>query len=252
MSSLQIIILAIAGFAAGTVNAVAGGGSFFTFAALVFGGLSTLSANATSAVALTPANLASVAGYRHEIRAHWREMLPFMGIGFVGAAAGTMILVTIGDEGFRPTVPWLLLFATVLFALSQRINQAIAPLAASGGGRVKLSGFLLMAVVAVYGGFFGAGMGIMMLAALAIIESGNFHKSNAIKNLVAFVIQVVSASLLIASGLVQWLPALITMAASIAGGYIGVTIARRVPEKTIRATVVLIGTALTVIFFLRG
>jgi uncharacterized membrane protein YfcA len=248
---IQILLLVLAGFAAGTVNAVAGGGSFFTFAALVFAGLPTLDANATSAVALTPANFASVVGYRAEVRKHFREMLPFMALGTVGAALGAWLLIAIGDNGFRPTVPWLLLLATALFAASVQINRLIAPFATASTTAARVLAFLLIAVVTVYGGFFGAGMGIMMLAALAIIESGDFHKSNAIKNVVAFLVQVVSSGLLIAGGLVQWPHAFITMAASIAGGYLGVNIARRVPERIIRAIVVALGAALTLIFFLR-
>ncbi len=251
MTSLQILLLVLAGFAAGTVNAVAGGGSFFTFAALVFGGLPALDANATSAVALTPSNVAIVVGYRAELRKYFREMLPFLVLGAIGAAVGAWLLIAIGDEGFRPTVPWLLLVATVLFALSTRINRLIAPFAASSTVAARFAALLSMAIVSVYGGFFGAGMGIMMLAALAIIESGDFHKSNAIKNVVAFVVQVVSAGLLIAGGLIHWPHAFITMAASIAGGYLGVGIARRVPELIIRAVVVTVGAALTVVFFLR-
>lgn len=251
MTSLQIILLVLAGFAAGTVNAVAGGGSFFTFAALAFGGLPALDANATSAVALTPSNVAIVVGYRAELRKYFREMLPFLVLGAIGAAVGAWLLIAIGDEGFRPTVPWLLLVATVLFALSTRINRLIAPFAASSTVAARFAALLLMAIVSVYGGFFGAGMGIMMLAALAIIESGDFHKSNAIKNVVAFLVQVVSAGLLIAGGLIHWPQAFITMAASVAGGYLGVGIARRVPEHIIRAVVVTVGAALTVVFFLR-
>jgi uncharacterized membrane protein YfcA len=251
VTSLQILLLVLAGFAAGTVNAVAGGGSFFTFAALVFGGLPALDANATSAVALTPSNVAIVVGYRAELRKYFREMLPFLVLGAIGAAVGAWLLIAIGDEGFRPTVPWLLLVATVLFALSTRINRLIAPFAASSTVAARFAALLSMAIVSVYGGFFGAGMGIMMLAALASIESGDFHKSNAIKNVVAFVVQVVSAGLLIAGGLIHWPHAFITMAASIAGGYLGVGIARRVPEHIIRAVVVTVGAALTVVFFLR-
>jgi uncharacterized membrane protein YfcA len=248
---LQILLIVFAGFAAGMVNAVAGGGSFFTFAALVYGGLPTLDANATSAVALTPSNAAIVLGYRAEVRKYFREMLPFLALGTLGAAFGAWLLIAIGDDGFRPTVPWLLLVATVLFALSAQINRLIAPLAASSTAAARSFAFALMAIVAIYGGFFGAGMGIMMLAALAIIESGDFHKSNAIKNAVAFLVQTVSAGLLIAGGLIHWPHALITMAASIAGGYLGVGIARRVPETIIRAVVVTVGAALTLVFFLR-
>jgi uncharacterized membrane protein YfcA len=248
---LEILLIALAGFAAGMVNAVAGGGSFFTFAALVFGGLPTLDANATSAVALTPSNIAIVAGYRDEVRKHFREMLPLLLLGAIGAALGAWLLIAIGDKGFRPTVPWLLLAATVLFAFSAQINRLIAPLAASGGTAMRVFAFALMAIVTVYGGFFGAGMGIMMLAALAIIESGDFHKSNAIKNAVACVVQIVSSALLVAGGLIHWPQAFITMAASVAGGYLGVGIARRVPVQIIRAVVVAVGAALTVVFFLR-
>jgi uncharacterized protein len=248
---LQILLLALAGFAAGMVNAVAGGGSFFTFAALVFSGLPTLDANATSAVALTPSNVAIVAGYRAEVRKYFREMLPFLVLGTVGAAIGAWLLIVIGDAGFRPTVPWLLLAATVLFAFSAQINRLIAPLAASGTVGMRVFAYVLIAIVTIYGGFFGAGMGIMMLAALAILESGDFHKSNAIKNTVAFLVQVVSSALLIAGGLIHWPHAIVTMAASVAGGYLGVGIARRVPEHIIRAVVVTVGAALTVVFFLR-
>jgi uncharacterized membrane protein YfcA len=248
---LEILLLILAGFAAGMVNAVAGGGSFFTFAALVFGGLPTLEANATSAVALTPSNFAIVAGYRAEVRRYFREMLPFLALGAIGAAVGAWLLIAIGDAGFRPTVPWLLLAATVLFAFSAQINRLVAPLAVSGGIAMRVFAFVLMAIVTVYGGFFGAGMGIMMLAALAILESGDFHKSNAIKNAVACLVQIVSSALLVAGGLIHWPHAFITMVASIAGGYLGVGIARRVPERIIRAVVVTVGAALTVLFFLR-
>lgn len=251
MTLLQIVLLALAGFAAGMVNAVAGGGSFFTFAALVFAGLPTLDANATSAVALTPSNVAIVAGYRAEVRKYFREMLPLLVLGTIGAALGAWLLIAIGDAGFRPTVPWLLLAATLLFACSARINRLIAPLAATGGFGMRLFAFVLMALVTVYGGFFGAGMGIMMLAALAIIEGGDFHKSNATKNAVACVVQIVSSALLTAGGLIHWPSAFVTMIASIAGGYLGVGIARRVPDRIIRAVVVAAGAALTVVFFLR-
>ena len=251
MTSLQILLLVLSGFAAGAVNAFAGGGTFFTFAALVFAGLPTLDANATSAVALTPANLGGVAGYRDEVRRYARELLPIVVISLVGAAFGAWLLISIGDEGFRPTVPWLLLFATVLFALAPRINGIIAPLAKSGGVAWRIGAYLVITLVAIYSGFFGAGAGIMMLAALAIVEGGDFHKSNAIKNVVAFLAQIVSSVMLIAGGLVHWRAAVIVMMASVAGTYVGVLAARRAPLKVIRAVVVTAGAALSAVFFLR-
>lgn len=252
MTLFQIVVLAVAGFAAGTVNAVAGGGTFLTFAALVACGLPTLDANATSAVALTPSNLSSVAAYRSEVRSYFREMIPFAIIGLIGGGAGALLLIWIGDGGFRPLVPWLLLLATLLFAFSNQIRTFVEPWSRGQHAGARIVAYVLMMVVAIYGGFFGAGTGIMMLAALAILESGNFHKANATKLVVAFLIQIMSAALLIAGGLVHWPQALVTIAASAFGGYYGVTLARRVPEKIIRAAVVAIGAGLTVVFFVRA
>lgn len=251
MTWFQIVVLAVAGFVAGTMNAIAGGGTFVTFAALVASGLPTLDANATSAVALTPSNLASVAAYRSEVRAHFREMIPFAIIGLIGGGLGALLLIWLGDGGFRPLVPWLLLTATLLFAFSHQIRAFVSQWSQGQHGVAKVVAYLVMSVVAVYGGFFGAGVGIMMLAALAIISSGDYHKANSIKLLVAFLIQVVSAALLIAGGLVHWPQALVTIAASSLGGYYGVGLARVVPEKIIRAAVVTIGAVLTVVFLLK-
>ena len=251
MTLFQIVVLTVAGFVAGTMNAIAGGGTFVTFAALVLSGLPTLDANATSAVALTPSNLASVVAYRNEVRMHFREMIPFSIIGLIGGGVGALLLIWLGDVGFRPLVPWLLLVATMMFAFSRQIRLFVTRWSGGQHTVAKLVAYLVMMIVAIYGGFFGAGIGIMMLAALSIIASGDYHKANSTKIVVAFLIQVVSAALLIAGGLVHWPQALVTIAASSLGGYYGVGFARIVPEKIIRAVVVAIGAGLTVVFFLR-
>lgn len=252
VSLFQLLVLVVAGMAAGAINAVAGGGSFFSFAALVAAGLPALDANATSAAALAPSNVVIAIGYRAEVRKYFRDMVVFSLIGLAGAAVGAFGLIAVGDEGFRPLVPWLLLVATILFAFSTQIRTAIAPWA---GGKSRLAiviAYGVMTVVSIYGGFFGAGMGIMLLAALAILESGDYHRANAIKNVVAMLVQIISAGILIAGGLVHWPQGLVTMGSSIVGGYLGVGLARRVPEKIIRAVVVTAGAALTVVFFFRG
>lgn len=251
MTVFQFILLAVAGLAAGALNAVAGGGSFFTFAALVATGMPTLDANATSAAALTPANFATVLAYRKEVRTYIHEMIPFVVIGAVGAILGAWLLIWLGDGGFRPLVPWLLLFATIMFAFSRPIRTFIVSWADDRSLVTLVTAYTIMTVVSIYGGFFGAGMGIIMLAALAILEGGDFHKANATKAVVALLIQTMSAALLVVGGLVHWPHALITMVASVIGGYLGVGIARRVPERIIRVMVVTVGAALTVIFFVR-
>lgn len=267
MTFFDIVLLAAAGFAAGTVNAIAGGGTFFTFGALVATGLPTLNANTTSALALTPANIASVAAYRDELKLYPREVAIFAAIGAAGSVVGALLLIALGDAGFRPVVPWLLLFATLLFAFNARIGIWAQSLIGKrdkehgdkelGDKKLGDSGFgvpayLFIAASSVYGGFFGAGIGIIMLAALGIIESGNYHKINAIKNVVAMVNQAIAVALFIGGGLISWPHALVTMAASVVGGYLGVGLARRLPAPVVRATVVTIGAALTVIFFWRG
>jgi uncharacterized membrane protein YfcA len=247
----EIILLSVAGFGAGVLNAVAGGGTFLTFAALVAIGLPTIDANATSAVALNPANLASAIGYRREIYTHFRSMIGYSVMAVLGGLIGAILLIWLGDEGFRPTVPWLLLAATLLFAGSERIRAVAEPWAdAKAGGATAIAGIVMFAV-AVYGGFFAAGMGIMMRAALIITERGDYHKANAIKMLASTLIQLMSSVTLIVGGLVHWPAAIVTMIASTIGGYYGVDVARRVPPKITRAVVVTTGAVLTVVFFLR-
>lgn len=250
MTLAQFLIIGAAGFLGGIANAVAGGGTFFTFAALVGFGMSTLEANATSAVALVPGSVAIGAAYWDETRTRWRAMVPFAIIGIVGGLAGAWLLISIGDEGFRPTVPYLLGGATLLFALSGTIRRFVMRHAGEGGiGRV--GGYLLISAVGIYGGFFGAGMGIMLLAVLAIMEAGDFHKANATKNVVALLSQGVALVLFVAAGLVHWPEMLLIAVTSVIGGYLGVTVARRVPEAAVRAVVVAVGAGLTVIFALR-
>ena len=191
MTFFHIFMLATAGFVAGAINAFAGGGSFFTFAALVATGLPALDANATSAAALAPSNVAIAIGYRSEVREHFRDLISFSLIGVAGGALGAFGLIWIGDGGFRQLVPWLLLVATLLFALSAQIRTVIAPWVGGKSVLAAAAAYGIMTLVSIYGGFFGAGMGFMMLAALAILESGDYHKANAIKNIVAMLIQAI-------------------------------------------------------------
>lgn len=245
------MVLVLTGFAAGIVNAVAGGGTFFTFAAMVGFGMPTLNANATSAVALVPGSLASTLAYAAETRKNWRQAVPFVLLGVFGGVAGGLLLIRVGDEGFRPLVPWLLGIATLTFALSGRIRALSAGLNGRHGTAMHAAAYGLIGLVGIYGGFFGAGMGIMLLAALAIVGITKFHTANALKNIVATLAQAVAVVLFIANGLVLWKQAAIVTLAGIAGGYLGVMVARRVPEPVVRGVVVAVGAVLTVVFFFK-
>jgi uncharacterized membrane protein YfcA len=231
-------------------NAVAGGGACFTFPVLVAFGLSTIEANATTAVALVPGSLAVAVAYRRETVARWRELVPFVIISVFGGLAGGVLLIEIGDERFRPLVPWLLGAATLLFATSGKIRDLVRRPGRPAVGH--LTGYLLIAAAALYGGFFGAGLGIMLLASLALMGGGDFHKANATKNVVATLAQGFAVALFVAGGLVYWPEAAVITVAAILGGYLGVIVAKRVPESIVRGIVVAVGAVLTVVFFVRS
>jgi uncharacterized membrane protein YfcA len=250
VTSFDVGLLAVAGLMGGAANAVAGGGTFFTFPAMVATGLSTLSANATSAIGLVPGCVAIAAAYRKETVASWRSGLLYGIAGIIRGMAGALLLIRLGDEGFRPLVPWLLGLATLTFALGERI-QGLSLRLAHGRRPNAAVRFFIILVIGIYGGFFGAGLGIMALAALTVIEPPDYHRSNAIKNLIAAGSQSTASVLFVVGGLVDWRAAIITIAAAICAGYFGVSIARRVPQAIVRAVIVAIGVTLTVFFFMR-
>lgn len=253
MSLFDFLLLAAAGFFSGALNAVAGGGTFFTFAALMAAGLPPITANASSAVALTIASTASAAAYRREIAKLWRSALWLALASGTGAFIGALILIALSNESFRALVPYIMLFATSVFALGPRIARfAGAEAADLPTPRRRLAGLLSQFLISVYGGFFGAGMGILMLASLTLTENTDYHRINSIKQILAIAIQGAAIVVFIRGGIIDWPAALVVMAAAIAGGYLGVGVARRVPAQTMRGVVVAAGAALTVYYFLAG
>lgn len=255
MELTTVALLAASGLAAGLVNAIAGGGTFFTFSALVASGLPAVVANATSAVAVTPANLASAWAYRRELAANVRRFTALGVVSLIGGLIGAYILTVTNNAAFRQLVPWLLLFATLLFAASPRIVALARAIGKHEGShpstKAWAGGLAFQTIVAIYGGFFGAGMGIVMLAALAITEGDDFHLINSAKHLCSTLIQLVAVGLFIAAGLVSWQETFIVGAASVIGGYLGVVFGRRLSAAAIRWLVIAVGAALTLYFFIR-
>lgn len=248
-------LLAASGLGAGLVNAIAGGGTFFTFSALIAAGLPPIMANATSAVAVTPANFASAWAYRRELAANLKRFAALGIVSLAGGLLGAYILTATDNAAFRLLVPWLLLFATLLFAASPQIVSLARSIGRAEGKhpsrRAWAAGLAFQFLVAVYGGFFGAGMGIVMLAALAITEGDDFHLINSAKHLCSTVIQLVAVILFIAAGLVSWRETFIVGAASVVGGYAGVAFGRKLPAPVIRWLVIAVGALLTIYFFVR-
>jgi len=250
---LHLVLLFSAALAAGAINAVAGGGTLLTFPALLAAGISPVAANATSTVALVPGSLSAYWGYRAEMGQArgdlWRWAVPSL----LGGALGAWLAVHVGDKIFSHLVPYLILSATGLF-LAQGPLRAWLTRRADAGGRAAFSTTGALAfqfVVAVYGGFFGAGIGILMLAAMGLLGLTNIHRMNGLKNFAAICINGVAALTFILGHKVHWALAGLMAVASIAGGFGGAGLAQRVGQQNVRRSVVAIGLAMGIYTLLR-
>lgn len=243
----MLALLLLAALAAGALNAVAGGGSFFTFPALVLAGVPPVAANATSTVSLWPASLASAAAFRDDLR-HGRRALVVLGaVSLAGGLLGALLLLLTPDRAFEAVVPWLLLVATLVFAFGPRLTAGLR----SRDLRLPLAGMAgVQLVVATYGGYFGGGMGIMMLAAFAAMGMEDLNAMNGLKAILGVLINGVAVAAFVLAGVVEWPYAVPMLAAGVVGGYAGARLSRRVPKSAVRAFVVAVGALLTAYFFL--
>lgn len=239
-----VLMLFAAGLLGGGANAIAGGGTFFTFPALIASGLDPLVANASNAVAIYPGHAAAVPAYRAELRASGRALTGRCLVVGVGGLAGALLLLGTGRALFEGLVPWLLLFATVLFACAGRLQSL-----ARGLHDRPARGLLVEFVFAVYGGYFGAGLGILLMAALTIVGVRDMQMANAQKNLLATLVTTLSVVTFSAAGIVAWPQTLAVLAGALAGGYFGARTARHIPARALRTVVVLTGLGLSVFYF---
>lgn len=247
MQAPEFALPAAAAFAAGMMNSVAGGGSFLSFPALVFAGVPPITANATNNAAMWVGNFGAVRGYREEVREH-RALLPsIVAVSIVGSLIGAMLLLLTPQRFFERLIPWLLLFATTIFVLNPLI-----PRRAGTGPRHSPWQLAVQFAVAIYGGYFGAGMGILMLAVLAFSGLPSFNAQNAIKNVLTVSINGVALIPFVLARIVDWRFAVPMAALALLGGYCGGRIFRRAPQGVSRALVIVIGVTMTAVFFLRG
>ena len=275
---MRIALLFIVAFVGGALNSVAGGGSFLTLPTLLYFGVPAVSANATSTFAMWPASLASAFAYRGEIaRArHW--MVRLGAISLLGGLLGGLLLVRTSNESFVRLLPWLMLVAAVTFSFGSRITawararrpagaaaadarervEAQVALAHAGGHdggidsvHVPLWTLPLQLVIATYGGYFGGGMGIMMLAAMAVAGITDMHEMNGLKTVLAIAINGVALATFVISGSIAWAPGIVMVLGGICGGYAGASLARRVNGSSVRAIVIAVAWGMTAWFFVR-
>ncbi|MGE4062517.1 MAG: sulfite exporter TauE/SafE family protein [Rhodospirillaceae bacterium] len=242
------VLLAGAAFIAGVMNAIAGGGTFITFPALVFTGVPSVIANASNAVALVPASFASAWAYRHDYQDVENLSLKAMvAASVVGGMLGAILLVATPETTFDALVPWLLLAATLVFALGPTFIPKLRERFHIGPQALLFLQFL----VGIYGGYFGGAMGIVMLAIYSLFGLTNLNSMNAMKATLAGFINGVSVFIFVGTGNVAWRQTLLMMVFAIAGGYIGAHFGRKLNQKYLRALIILISTSVTIAFFVR-
>lgn len=249
---MDIALLLIAAFFAGTLNAVAGGGSFLTLPALIAVGVPSVTANATGTVALLPGYVASIYGSREDMEpAPGLSMRSVVLLSLVGGVLGAALLLVTSNAAFNRLIPWLLLVATAMFAFGPQLRRWADDHRSEGAqpSRIKAAAGLLL--VAGYGGYFNGGMGILMLALFGLLGQTRLNAMNAIKNLVSTLLTAIAVAVYAAGGIVQWKEALIMMVAAALGGYVGARGARRLPPAVLRWSIVAIGLVMTVLFFLK-
>lgn len=246
MPNAHLLLPAIAAFAAGAMNSVAGGGSFLSFPALLFAGVAPISANATNNAAMWVGTLGSAHGYREELRQHRALLLPVVIASIAGSLIGACLLLVTPQTIFERLIPWLLLFATTVFAVSPRLTRNVQSVPRHAPWQIAVQ-----FAVAIYGGYFGAGMGILMLAVLAFSGLPSFNAQNAVKNFLSVTINGVALVPFVAARIVDWRFAIPMAAIALFGGYFGARFFRRVPQPIARAIVVTIGGAMTLVFFLK-
>ena len=267
------LLFAVA-FIGGALNAVAGGGSFLTLPTLLYAGVAPVSANATSTFAMWPASLASALAYRDEISRGRTWMLRLGIISVVGGLLGGLLLVRTSDESFIRLLPWLMLVAAATFSFGGRLTTWARAMQSGRQDSVAVQiddsthvvrenpGSIhrvdvpmwtlpLQLIIATYGGYFGGGMGIMMLAAMAVAGMTDMHEMNALKVVLAIAINGVALAAFVVTGAISWAPGVVMVVGGVAGGYAGAAVARRVPGTVVRGIVIVVAWTMTVYFFVR-
>jgi len=253
MTFTEALVLAATAAMAGLINAIAGGGTLLTFPALLFFGTPAVQANATSTVALVIGTAGSIVGFRGQLGAVKSWLWRFVPVCILGGWLGSWLLTRTTDKTFSHLVPFLILFATLLFfaqsvfrRFSQRTETTPAPTM-----RSQWFAIAFQFAVSVYGGYFGAGIGILMLATLGFLGLSDIHHMNALKNLLGSIINMVAAAWFITAGIVDWPKAIVMTFGALGGYYFGAHISQRIPQPVVRRLITGIGLVISAVMFYR-
>jgi uncharacterized membrane protein YfcA len=257
MNVIDASALVVAGLAAGTVNAVAGGGSLITFPALVAVGLGTVPANVTNSLAVSPGYVASVVGSRQDLAGlaagrGRRSLIALAPAAIIGTLAGCELLLHTPQRAFDLVVPFLVLAAALVLAFQDRLRAVVGHPRHMATRRRRVALNLTVGFGAVYGGYFGAALGVMLVAALGLVLDESLARINALKNAISAVVGVGTVVAFAVLGPVDWVAVAIIAPASLVGGYAGAKLARRLPTRVLRAIIVIIGFVVGVALLVRA
>ncbi len=249
----EFILLFSAGFFGGILNSIAGGGSFITFPALLFVGVPPISANATNTFASCAGYLSGTYAFKQELYNHKKALPQLIFLSIIGGSVGAWLLLKTPESVFREAIPWLLLFAMLLFLFGSHINARLKSLTAQHR-HASLTGYYLLAgllfLICIYGGFFNAGLGIITLSYLALAGYTNIHLMNAMKLLVSSVVSLIAILLFIYDDIIVWQEGITVLFGTLLGGYLAAHVSKKLPQSYVRYFVVIAGTLITIYFFI--
>lgn len=249
MEVATLLLLFAGGLLSGAVTAIAGGGSFLTFPMLLAAGLPPLAANITNWVALMPGNFMALAAYRTELAEMRHDVRAHLLVAFCGGLVGGLLLLWTGEVRFQKAVPWLMLTATLFFAFGEWVKKRLHAWRKPDRPMSRRAILVFEFVLMVYGGYFGAGLGIVLLAALAMAGEASIHRANAKKNLMVVALSIAGMIVFLPSGIVVWAYAIPILVASGLGGYGAIYLVRRVPQHVLRLAVLVWAILLTGVMF---
>ncbi|UTW60263.1 sulfite exporter TauE/SafE family protein [Kordiimonas sp. SCSIO 12603] len=246
----EIILLFAAGFFGGILNSLAGGGSFITFPALLSVGVPPIIAGATNTYASMSGYISGAFAYRHDMIRYRKELPKYIGFALIGGAMGAWLLLQTPPTVFEEVIPWLMLFATVLFIFGGKINKRL--MGAGNGERTFISSALIilfLLAINTYGGFFNAGQGILFLAYLVLAGYTNINSMNGLKLVVSSCVAIIAVVLFAVQGAIAWYEGSVMLLGTLTGGYVAARIARKLPDKYVRTFVTLMCIVITAYFF---